>query len=123
MRKLSDKFMGDLLNSDGVLHPILSRVKIDHTLMLAIRENYINIYYRGGNIIKILEHNKGFYQASFDDQYNKSGVQIPVCPSEIKSQDDARIWVNSISKPQEYYGRILLNLWQGREGVSTVDCS
>ena len=36
MRKLSVKFMGDLVNSDGVLHPILTRVKKDHTLMLAI---------------------------------------------------------------------------------------
>lgn len=27
MRKLSAKFMGDLVDSDGVLHPILTRVK------------------------------------------------------------------------------------------------
>jgi len=32
MRKLSVKFMGDLVNSDGVLHPILTRVKKDHTI-------------------------------------------------------------------------------------------
>ena len=38
MRKLSIKFMADLVNSDGVLHPILTRVKKDHTLMLAIRD-------------------------------------------------------------------------------------
>lgn len=62
MRKLSVKFMGDLVNPDGVLYPILTRVRKDHTLMLAIRENFINIYYRGGNILNIKEHNKGFYQ-------------------------------------------------------------
>jgi len=39
MRKLSVKFMGDLVNSDGVLHPILTQVKKTITLMLAIRKN------------------------------------------------------------------------------------
>ena len=97
MRKLSAKFIGDLLNSDGVLHPILRRVKKDHTLMLAIRNNYLNIYYRGGNILKLKAHNKGFYQASFDDQYNKSGQVIACCPGEIRVQNDAATWVDSFS--------------------------
>ena len=95
MRKLSAKFMGDLVDSDGVLHPILTRVKKDHTLMLAIRENFINIYYRGGNILKIMEHNKGSYQASFDDRYNKLGLLIPDSPSEINNQNDSRSWIDS----------------------------
>jgi hypothetical protein len=87
--------MGDLVNSEGVLHPILTRVKKDHTLMLAIRENFINIYYRGGNILNIKEHNRGLYQASFDEQYNKSGLLIPDSPAEINYQDDARSWIDS----------------------------
>ncbi len=95
MRKLSVKFMGDLVNSDGVLHPILTRVKKDHTLMLAIRENFVNIYYRGGNILNIKEHNKDFYQASFDDQYNKSGLLIPESPTVINHQNDSRSWIDS----------------------------
>ncbi len=95
MRKLSLKFISDLVNSVGVLHPILTRVKKDHTLMLAIRENFINIYYRGGNILNIKEHNEGFYQASFDDQYNKSGLLIPDSPTEINHQNDSRSWIDS----------------------------
>ena len=87
--------MGDLVDSDGVLYPILARVKKDHTLMLAIRENFINIYYRGGNILNLKEHNKGFYQASFDDQYNKSGLLIPDSPTEINNQNDSRSWIDS----------------------------
>ena len=85
MRKLSEKFMGDLVDSDGVLYPILARVKKDHTLMLAIRENFINIYYRGGNILNLKEHNKGFYQASFDDQYNPDSTS--------PNQSNWRIWI------------------------------
>jgi hypothetical protein len=95
MRKLSAKFMDDLVNPKGVLHPILARVKKDQTLMLAIREDFINIYYRGGNILNIKEHSKGFYQASFDDQYNESGLHIPDSPAEINHQNDARSWIDS----------------------------
>ena len=96
MRKLSGQFMRDLVDSKGVLQPILTRVKVDSTLMLAIRENYINIYYRGGNILKIKEHNKSNYQASFDKQYNKSGLLIPDSPTEISNQNDSRSWVDSL---------------------------
>ena len=48
MRKLSNSFMNDLMLADGRLYPILDRVRQDETLMLAIREDYINVYYRGG---------------------------------------------------------------------------
>ncbi len=95
MRKLSAKFMDDLINSDGVLHPILDRVQKDHTLMLAIRDNYVNIYYRGGNILYIKEHAKGYYQTFFDNNYNKNGLPILNSPGNISKQADAKIWVES----------------------------
>ncbi|MEN6622166.1 MAG: hypothetical protein ABFD50_11520, partial [Smithella sp.] len=47
------------------------------------------------NILNLKEHNKGFYQASFDDQYNKSGFLIPDSPSEINNQNDSRSWIDS----------------------------
>lgn len=95
MRKLSDQFMDDLINPEGKLHPILTRVKKDHTLMLAIRENFINIYYRGGNILNIREKNKGFYQTSFDENYNTFALLMPDSPSQINHQDDSKNWVDS----------------------------
>ena len=101
MRKLSTKFMWDLDNSDGVLNPVLERVKKDHTLMLAIRDSYVNIYYRGGNILNIKENNKGFYQPTFDNQYNKSGLSIPDSPTEIYDQNDSIRWIDSFSKRKE----------------------
>src|SRR6056297_1124867 len=74
-RKLSQKFIADL--KSGQLKEILEFVKSDHTLDIEIRENYINIYYRGGNILKIEEKNNG-YEYSFDDNYadKKSKVKI-----------------------------------------------
>lgn len=67
MRELSRTFITDLLG--GLLNPILERVKKDSTLCLEIREGYINIYYRGGNIIEIREKKLGKYYASFDVKY------------------------------------------------------
>ncbi len=93
MRALSEKFIYDLSNPEGLLYPILTRVKKDQTLMLAIREGYINIYYRGGNILKIKELGQNLYRASFDKQYNKFEKDNPVSPDNIKNQDDAKIWV------------------------------
>jgi hypothetical protein len=87
--------MDDLLNPDGLIHPILQRVKQDHTLMLSIRKDYINIYYRGGNILRIKEQHNESYSAFFDNKYNKSGVPGFDLPNAIKSQHEARTWVDS----------------------------
>ena len=62
-------FMEDL--KDGNLKPILERVKADNTLDLQIRDNYINIYYRGGNLLKI-EPKKKKEPFHFDEKYLKS---------------------------------------------------
>jgi hypothetical protein len=102
MRKLSDNFMNALKESDGLLHPILERVKQDDTLMLAIRDNYVNIYYRGGNILRFeQQQGKNSYQSSFNNQYNKSGKTIPFLPPVIKSQDDAKTWIDEFPHLKE----------------------
>lgn len=68
MRALSEQFMYDLKNPDGMLHPILERVKNDQTLMLAIRQDKINIYYRGGSLLRI-EQLKYSYKTFFNPNY------------------------------------------------------
>jgi len=92
---LSDDFLNDLKNPDGVLWPVLHRVKQDHTFMLAIRDDYINIYYRGGNLLRIEARRSGGYDASFDKEYNKGRVPLPDCPGIIVSQAEAGKWVES----------------------------
>lgn len=95
MRELSVTFMNDLLSPKGKLNPILLRVKYDQTLMLAIRDGFINIYYRGGNILKVTETKKGAYTAFFDTRYNISKQEIPESPRKITCQEDANKWVES----------------------------
>ena len=94
-RELSEKFMFDLLNQEGILNPILISVQKDQTLMLAIWDGFINIYYRGGSILELTENNRGEYRAFFNNQYNKSGQLIPTSPDTIKKTADANNWVNS----------------------------
>jgi len=113
VRALSIDFMKDLKDTNGALYPILERVKQDHTLMLAIRENYINIYYRGGNILKVNEQGKNVYQAYFDDQYNKSGRTMPGLPTTINCQADAKIWVDGFSRLKE-----IMDIYFARYGKS-----
>lgn len=66
MRGLSSQFITDLKNSK--LNGFLTRVKEDDTLCLEIRDNYINVYYRGGSIFKI-ETNKSEYKVTFDIKF------------------------------------------------------
>jgi len=54
-RGLSTEFM--LALKDGFLNSILEVVKRDDTLCLKIKNEYINIYYRGGSILKLENKN------------------------------------------------------------------
>lgn len=102
-RKLSKEFMNDL-KPEGMLNPILERVKKDHTLMLAIRDGYVNIYYRGGNILRVTE-DKGFYQTFFDVQYG-SGQSTANSEDDIRNQIDAQKLVASLAERKvimDYY--------------------
>jgi len=68
-RGLSPKFMGSLQTHAGLgLNRIVQAVKHDHTLDFEIRENYFNIYYRGGSLMR-LEEKHGNYTAFFDRNY------------------------------------------------------
>ena len=66
IRKINQKFIDDLLQ--GELKELLSIVKSDDELNLEIRNRYINIYYLGGNILKITQKTKG-YKFEFDKNY------------------------------------------------------
>ena len=95
MRGLSESFMNDLSKQEGNLHPLLERVRNDNTLMLAIRDGYINIYYRGGNIIRVTEQ-EGLYKTFFDVQYAKHGQYVAYPDDDIRNQDDAQRLVDCL---------------------------
>jgi hypothetical protein len=93
MRGLSQRFMNDL--REGVLAPLRNRVLADRSLCLEIREEYVNIYYRGGNLLR-LSTGPGGYLAFFDREYAKEDgsalVQAFPCAS-IKTGNDVDAWL------------------------------
>ena len=93
MRTVSKHFIQDFREKGGTLHPILEKLHRDHTLQLAIRENYVNIYYRGGNILRVKEIRSGMYQAEFDPNYDKHGRGLPSAPAIIQNAGDSEVWV------------------------------
>lgn len=66
MRLIDKRFIHDLL--EGELTTYLSEVKNNKTLSLEIRDGYINIYYRGGNLLRIIQRKVG-YEFFFDAKY------------------------------------------------------
>ena len=107
MRYLAKSFIENL--KFGLLAPILSLTKLDFTLCLELREKYINIYYRGGNIIKI-EENQGVFKASFDRKYlDKDLTKVPDLPNILNDTEDVIVWVNAIPLLKHE-----MDMWFGR---------
>lgn len=95
MRTIPEPFLQDLLQPDGRLHPVLDRVRKDQTLMLAIRENAVNIYYRGGNLLRVAGQKTGRYKADFDPKYNFSGQALPALPANLQNQAETTAWTKA----------------------------
>jgi hypothetical protein len=98
IREISVEFQEDL--NSGLLDPILSNVHRDNNLTVEIRRNYINIYYRGGNILRIRKKNTG-YNFEFDlryikQKYSDAKEMISKLPKHIAVRDDAQAWSDKI---------------------------
>ena len=108
VRGLSNDFINSL--KSGILSPLLHLTKCDSTLCLEIRENYINIYYRGGNILRIEEKAVSF-NASFDKKYLDADSKVinNIIPTLLNSSDDVNIWIDSIPHLKHE-----MDLWFGK---------
>ncbi|MFZ4590318.1 MAG: hypothetical protein ACOYN6_04930 [Ignavibacteria bacterium] len=99
--------MDDLLT--GILSPLLRRIKRDNTLMLSIRKEYINIYYRGGNIMRIVRKSNS-YNVFFDDEYDLSKEKINSLrqnlPLVVNNISDIEIWISNIPTLKE-----MMDIW------------
>lgn len=101
MRKLSDAFVADL--KQGCLKPFVDRVKDDGTLLLCIRNGYINIYYRGGSLVRISEKPSATgYEIFFDKNYLKSGITVAFPEKTFIEMDaDSVSWVEAFKFMKE----------------------
>lgn len=101
-RRISEEFIQQF--ESGILRPILERLQHDDTLSLEIRNGYVNIYYRGGNLLKLTAMAKARrFKAFFDLRYcgPDGGYRcwLPAAPPPdiIEGEGDARAWVDAFS--------------------------
>ncbi len=111
-RGLSDDFFQAL--KIGHLKGITERIKNDHSLMLAIRKDYINIYYRGGSILKLSRKKNGYY-AEFNKNYitNDAGIQLP---EKLNSEIEVQEYLNLLPHLKD-----AMDLYFGQDGYSKLE--
>lgn len=90
MRQLSEKFIDDLKSHTGILKPLMQFILNDDSLEFMIRDNYVNIYYRGGNLLKI-EPSNDTYKFTFDTNYLI--YKIEELPNPIIDGDILKQWI------------------------------
>ena len=100
-RGLSREFLDDLLH--GPLTPLLDRVKADDTLHLAIRNEYVNVYYRGGSLMRVgrdwsERRQSASYPVRFDERYftREAPRGFASLPKRIRDEGDCLDWVQML---------------------------
>ena len=69
------------LNNGGLLADLIDEVEKDKDLVLHIRGDYFNVYYKGGNLVKVKSENS----FEFDSNYYKGNPKL--VDSEIKRNE------------------------------------
>jgi hypothetical protein len=123
MRHIDERFIKDLLC--GELSYFLNQVKNNRaSLSLEIRDRYINIYYKGGNLLKITQKKSG-YLFHFDAKYckNKGNDENFELLNNLRSDDidgfknhfqlmmqEMDTWFEKHPKPErDYQHQLLIN--------------
>ena len=92
MRNLDDVFL-KALRKGGYLHPLLDAVKSDPTLCLELRGKSANIYYRGGNLMRIEQLSSDDFILSFDENYFAASNRI-----DLPDSTDVNSWIEVAPK-------------------------
>lgn len=86
------------LRPEGALRPVLDEIIKDDELRLDIRERRFNVYFQGGNLMRV-DGRRQPWELHFDEKYFKGGApQTPKdLPMQFSTIDDAHAWVNKFS--------------------------
>ena len=99
MRKLSETFVKKLQRE---WKPLLEYILSDTDLDLQIRDNYINVYYQGGNILKINPNSFHIDEAYFKYFEKKEGFSL-LTPIEINSTKVSQYFSTAKGIVNEWY--------------------
>lgn len=123
MRFLTDSFNVKLSNS---LKPLIAYIVQDSELDLQVRDNYINVYYKGGNILLIKPNSFYLDEFYFYTQCNlkrkshvlkdaKNGViTAQNTIKDLQKQRDALVSLLNENKISEYFtkAKIVMDQWE-----------
>ena len=93
----SDKW-DNVFGKDGKLGGLIEMVKKDDELVLQIREDYFNVYYKGGNMLKVSSENS----FQFDYNYFKCEIDLDTQEQRNKRIDKRRSVLESLKKTRDY---------------------
>lgn len=102
-RSLKTEFMDDL--KQGTLSPLLQWVQKDPSLDLQIRQDAINLYYRGGSLLKVIQDGNG-YRCEFNDGYDAGVAALegklgfvmprPHVPGRFNAKKNVLDWITKV---------------------------
>ena len=101
---LGCKFLHDL--KGGILAPLTDAVRSDTGLCLELRGQSINVYYRGGSLMRVSQSDD-VYCAFFDKNYFKNGENFEPPDRKIRSKDDINKWLDSSGDLKQSMDRYL----------------
>lgn len=93
----SDKW-DNAFGEDGKLGGLIEMVKKDDELVLQIREDYFNVYYKGGNMLKVSSENS----FQFDYNYYKCEIDLDTQEQRNKRIDKRKSVLESLKKTRDY---------------------
>lgn len=93
----SDKW-DNVFGKGGKLGGLIEMVKKDDELVLQIREDYFNVYYKGGNMLKVSSENS----FQFDYNYYKCEIDLDTQEQRNKRIDKRRSVLESLKKTRDY---------------------
>ena len=91
-RSLDNRFINDLKN--GMLSDLLERVIKDSTIDLQMRGDSIDIYYRGGVILHLVQKTDA-YNATINKKYFGEEAVVPF-KDNIKNKEDIQEWIEQV---------------------------
>jgi hypothetical protein len=101
-KAISEEFFNDF-SEGGRLAGLAKRIGNDDTLLLALRGNSINVYYRGGSILRLTAASKS-YKAHFAQEYAKhdpSRLDALALPKNISTENDCNSWLDALPTLKE----------------------
>ena len=116
MRSLDQRFVADL--KDGLLAPLRRAVIADSSLCMELRGTYVNIYYRGGNLMRITQLLKG-YEFFFDSKYSReNAVELPT--SSVSGRAAVDEWIEMSPRLKQAMDWFFGKSRKGRTRVSAT---